>query len=173
MIDLGKKIAVVGVSASGKSTFARKLAQKLELPLTLMDSIMWQADWNYIGDEETVCELDFLSLNPEWIIEGYISTEARTFVLDRADSIIYLDYSPFVSSRRYIKRWWKHRREPRPELPGCPEKFSFTFLKLVWTKEEAVSLNRYLNMVKPQTKIITLHSPREARKFLATVDLDF
>lgn len=88
MSKLGSKIVVVGVSAAGKSTFSRKLAQSLNLPLTLMDSIMWKPGWNYVGDEETVRKLDEASAQPEWIIEGYISKEARTFVFDRADSII-------------------------------------------------------------------------------------
>lgn len=68
-----------------------------------------------------------------------------------------------------MKRWWKHRKDPRPELKGSPEKFDFKFLKLVWTKGEAVSLNRYLIKVNPQSKIITLHSPKEAKKFLEQV----
>jgi adenylate kinase family enzyme len=166
MSKLGSKIVVVGVSAAGKSTFSRKLAQVSGLPLTLMDSIMWKPGWKYVGDEETVRKLDGASSQQEWIIEGYISKQARTFVFNRADSIIYLDYSPLTSSWRYIKRYWKHRKDPRPELKGSPEKFDFKFLKLIWTKGEAISLNRYLKEVNPQTKIIILHSPKEAKKFL-------
>lgn len=166
MINLGKKIVVVGVSASGKSVLTRKLAEITKLPIIFMDSIMWNPGWNYIGDEETVKRLDEVSSKPEWIIEGYISKAARTFVFDRADSIIYLDYSPLVSSWRYIKRWFKHRNNPRPELEGSPEKFDFKFLKLVWTKGEAISLNKYLEGVQNKSKIFTLKSPRETKKFL-------
>ena len=161
-----KKIVVVGVSASGKSIFSRKLAAKTKLPLTLIDSIMWNPGWNYIGDEETAKRLDQVSIGTEWIIEGYIVKEARPFVFDRADTIIYLDYSPFVSSLRYIQRWWKHRKDPRPELPGSPEKFSFKFLKLVWTKGETVSLNKFLSDNKYEGKIIKFRSPRQASNFL-------
>jgi adenylate kinase family enzyme len=169
MRKLGNKIVVVGVSASGKSTFSRNLASKLNLPLKLMDSFMWKPGWDYVGDEETVRILDEISAQSEWIIEGYISKQARSFVFDRADTIIYLDYSPLVSAWRYIMRWWKHRKNARPELEGSPEKFDFKFLKLVWTKGEAISLNRYLKEVIPQDKIITLHSPRKAKKFLESV----
>src|SRR5690606_34839433 len=120
-------------------------------------------------DEETVRKLDEVSLSSEWIIEGYISKEARTFIFDRAGSIIYLDYSPLTSSWRYVKRWWKHRTNPRPELEGSPEKFSFKFLKLVWTKGEAISLNKYLKVVEPQSKVIVLQSPRQANQFLKSL----
>lgn len=167
MREFGTKIVVVGVSAAGKSTFSRRLAEKLQLPLILMDAIMWKPGWEYIGDEDVVRKLDLFSQQDKWIIEGYVSSDARTFLFDRADTIIYLDYSPLVCAWRYIKRWWKHRRTPRPELEGSPEKFSFKFLKLVWTKGEAISLDKYLETVVPQSKIITLRSPQEAEKFLA------
>jgi adenylate kinase family enzyme len=166
MTNLGNKIVVVGVSASGKSTFTKKLALKTNLPATFMDAIMWKPGWVYIGDEETIKKLDEVSLTDKWIIEGYISKNARTFLFGRADSIIYLDYSPWVSSWRYIKRWWKHRKNARPELEGSPEKFSFKFLKLVWTKGEAISLNKFLNTDENQNKIIKLSSPKETKAFL-------
>jgi adenylate kinase family enzyme len=167
MKSLGKKIVVVGVSASGKSSFARELGAKTNLPVVFMDSIMWKPGWNYIGDEEVIKRLDEESLKSEWIIEGYIEKGARPFVFERADTVIYLDYAPIVSSWRYIKRWWKHRKNPRPELEGSPEKFSFKFLKLVWTKGETWSLDKFLAQIPDQSKIIKLHSPQEANSFLA------
>ncbi len=166
MMKLGTKILVVGVSASGKSTFTKKLAQKTNLPAVFMDAIMWKPGWNYIGDEATAEKIKEIASTENWIIEGYITKQMRALVLERADTIIYLDYSPFVCVWRYVRRWWRHRKNPRPELPGSPEKFSFKFLKLVWTKGEAISLNKFLAEVKDQAKIVKLKSPREAGKFL-------
>lgn len=168
-VNLGKKIVVVGVSAAGKSLFARRLADKLNLPVFLMDAIMWKPGWQYIGDEETVKRLQEVSAGAEWIIEGYISKNARTFIFDRADTIIYLDYSPIVASWRYLKRWWKHHSDPRPELEGSPDTFSFKFLKLVWTKGEAISLNKFLVCVEDQNKIIRITSLKETEAFLKGV----
>jgi adenylate kinase family enzyme len=166
MKNLGNKILIVGVSASGKSIFARKIFDKTGLPVFFMDAMMWKAGWNYVGDEETAKKLEEASREKKWIIEGYITKEARNFVFERADTIIYLDYSPVVCVWRYIKRWWKHRKYPRPELEGSPDKFSFKFLKLVWTKGEAISLNKFLSQVKDQNKIIKLKSPMDAENFL-------
>jgi adenylate kinase family enzyme len=162
-----KKVVVVGVSASGKSTFSRELSKKTDLPTIFMDEIMWNPGWEYIGDEATVSALDKESSKTEWIIEGYVTTNARTFLFERADTIIYLNYAPWIATCRYIKRWWNHRVQSRPELVGSPEKFSFKFLKLVWTKGEAISLKRFLQDVSDQSKIITLSSPKEAEEFLS------
>jgi adenylate kinase family enzyme len=166
MSALGKKIVVIGVSASGKSVFARKLAAKTGLPIVFVDTLMWKPGWNYIGDEETAKLLDNESANSQWIIEGYIVKPARPFIFERADTIMYLDYSPWVASWRYLKRWWMHRNDPRLELPGCPEKFSFKFLKLVWSKGETISLNKFLENSLHQHKVIRLHSPKAAKNFL-------
>ncbi len=60
-MNLGKKIVIVGVSATGKSTFARQLSIKTMLPSIHMDTVMWQPGWNYVGDETTCRELDRIS----------------------------------------------------------------------------------------------------------------
>ena len=166
IMNAGKRIVIVGISASGKSTFAKQLAQKISIPVTFMDTIMWKPGWVYVGDAEVVKKLEVLCGDPAWIIEGYIPKAARTFVFEKADTIVYLDYAPMVASWRYIKRWWQHRRHSRPELEGSPEKFSFKFLRLVWNKGEAVSLNKFLSEVKDQKKIVTLCSLRETQRFL-------
>lgn len=166
MNNLGKKIVIVGVSASGKSTFARKLAEKLKLPLFLMDSIMWNPGWQYIGDTETVKKLEEIGAGDKWIIEGYISKEARTFIFTRADTIIYLDYPPIVAVIRYFKRWLKHRKDPRPELEGSPEKFDWKFMKLVWTKGEVISLDRFLAKIEDHGKLIKLTSIKQTKDLL-------
>ncbi len=166
-MHLGTKIVIVGVSASGKSTFARELSERTGLPVTHMDAIMWRPGWNYVGDDATVHELDRASSGESWIIEGYISKGARQFVFDRADTIIYLDYPPHVAAWRYVIRWYRHRHTPRPELNGSPETFSFSFLKLVWTKGETRSLNAVLAEPVYQKKILRFTSPRATREFLA------
>jgi len=169
MNNLGEKIVIVGVSASGKSTFSRKLTEKINLPVIFMDSIMWNPGWQYIGDEETVKKLDEASARDKWIIEGYISTEARTFIFDRADTIVYLNYPPIIATWRYIKRCWRHRKEARPELKGNPDEFDFKFLKRIWRKEEAISLNKFLAQIQDQDKIITLTSTKKTQDFLRKI----
>lgn len=161
-----RKIVVVGVSASGKSTFARRLAIKTNLPLAHMDAVMWKPGWNYIGDEEVLKKLEEISSGDDWIIEGFINKNALNTVLGKADQIIYLDYSPHISAWRYIKRWIKHRKKPRPELEGSPEKFSFEFLRRVWERKEVYWLNRFIGTMANKEKILYFRSPKQASQYL-------
>jgi adenylate kinase family enzyme len=164
--SIGGKIVVLGVSASGKSTFARKLGVKTGLPVTYIDSLMWKPGWQYIGDEETVRLIKEASERESWIIEGYIEKEARVNLFNNADTILYLDYPGWLSAWRYIKRWWQHRKKPRPELPGCPEKFSFEFLLRVYKKKEVYRLEKLFKEHDWNSKIIRFKSPKEAERFL-------
>ena len=167
--QLGKKIVIVGISASGKSAFGQRLSESLGLPVTFMDKVMWRPGWQYVGDEETATVLDEITQGEVWLIEGYVVGVARPMVFQRADTVIYLDYPRHISLWRYLKRVWKHRQNPRPELPGSPESFSPKFLWRVWTKGEAISLEKHLNEMENPNKLITLKSPKETKKFLSQV----
>ena len=169
MSNLGTKIVVLGVSASGKSTFARSLATKIQLPLIHIDEIMWNPGWQYIGDEETVRRIEEVSEQDGWIIEGYIEKGARVELFNKADTLLYLDYPAWLPALRYIKRWWQHRKDSRPELPGCPETFSFEFLKRVYLKKEVYRLEQLFKDGNYDEKIIHLKSPNETASFLKSL----
>lgn len=165
----GNKIVVLGVSASGKSTFARKLSERLTLPLIHIDELMWKPGWKYVGDEEIVRLIKEASEKESWIIEGYIEKNARVGLFNKSDSLIYLDYPAWLPAFRYIKRWLKHRKNPRLELPGCPEKFSLEFLIRVYKKKEVYRLERLFKEVDFSAKIIRLKSPKETEDFLQSL----
>ena len=65
-----QKILIIGGNGSGKTTFAKKLAQKTRLPLVHLDKLYWKDNWQHVTQEE----FDSLLL-PElekdnWIIDG-------------------------------------------------------------------------------------------------------
>ncbi len=47
-----KKILVIGNSGSGKTTFAKELAEKTGLPLVHLDKIFWCGEWAHISRDE-------------------------------------------------------------------------------------------------------------------------
>lgn len=130
---------------------------------------MWKPGWHYIGDEETVRHIQDMSEKEKWIIEGYIDKNAQAELFNKADTLLYLDYPAWLPALRYIKRWWQHRKDPRPELPGCPEKFSFDFLKRIYLRKEVYRLEKLFKEVDYSSKIIRLKSPKETQSFLQSL----
>jgi len=67
----------------------------------------------------------------KWIIDGTYHATLRTR-LEKADLVIWLDYSTYAQLKGVIKRWFKNRGKEKPEIPGCKEQLTFEFLLLVY-----------------------------------------
>ncbi|MCM1286636.1 MAG: hypothetical protein NC227_10830 [Bacteroides sp.] len=65
-----KKIAVIGCSGAGKSTFSRKLAEFTSLPLYYLDMIYWRKDCTHVDREEFIRRQQKIMKNDSWIIDG-------------------------------------------------------------------------------------------------------
>ena len=131
-VGLGKKIMIVGSSGSGKSTLARQLGEMLRLPVIHIDKEMWKSGWVKTPQEEWREKHDKLVSAPEWVVDGNNpgNMEKR---LEKADTVIFLDFNRFVCLRSAFKRRLTYIGKSRPDVPeGCPETFSFELIKYVW-----------------------------------------
>lgn len=100
-----KRIMVIGVSPGvGKSTFAKQLDNKLDLPVYHLDTYYWQPGW-VETDKETFADAQHkIVQGDEWIIDGnYSATVAIRG--KKADTIIYLERPLYVCLYRVLKRW--------------------------------------------------------------------
>ena len=68
--SIGNRIIVLGCPGSGKSTFARALAARTELPLIHLDSVWWRADGSHISRDEFDRALSELLAGEKWIMDG-------------------------------------------------------------------------------------------------------
>ena len=110
--SIGNRIIVLGCPGSGKSTFARALAARTELPLIHLDSVWWRADGSHISRDEFDRALAELLAGEKWIIDGDYS---RTYEvrLRAADTVIFLDYPEDVCMAGIVGRVG----EERPDMP--------------------------------------------------------
>ena len=47
-----ERILIIGCSGSGKTTLARKLGEKLKLPVVHLDRLWWTGNWENVTREE-------------------------------------------------------------------------------------------------------------------------
>lgn len=85
-----KKIIVIGCPGSGKTTFAEKLRDKMDIPLFYLDAIWHKPDRTHISREEFDVRLDEILKLESWIIDGnYSRTVERR--IEACDTVFLFD----------------------------------------------------------------------------------
>lgn len=160
------RIAVVGISGSGKSTFARELATRTGLPLLHGDQLEWLANWVVRPDDEITMLHESWLATPRWIIEGWIDL-MRVQRLNAAELVIDLDFPGRLCARRVLARML--RGERRAEMPdGCVDRFSWRMLGWVVRRAERPSIDCALKAATLR-RYVRLKSPREASDWLEQI----
>jgi adenylate kinase family enzyme len=167
-----KRIMVIGISAGvGKSTFARELGKRLDLPVYHMDSLYWKAGWIESEPEEFAARQREIVKKDKWIIEGNYN---NTFSIraEQADTIIYLELPLYVCLYRVIKRWLTNLGKTRPDMPqGCTEKMEWSFIKFILTTyyPRKRKMVERLQAHSQNRTIITLRNKRDISSYLKSL----
>ena len=86
-----RRVLVIGISGAGKSTFARRLAERTGLPLIHLDREFWQPGWKITPEPEWRIKVAALVARDAWIIDGGYSA-SLDLRLPRADTVFWFDY---------------------------------------------------------------------------------
>ncbi|MFC7843794.1 adenylate kinase [Streptomyces sp. NPDC057382] len=98
-----ERILVVGVTGVGKSTLAHILSSRLGLPYHEMDALYFNGpDW--ATNNKLTEDVSRLTAEPHWIIDSLGCPEVRDLLWDRADTVMWLDYSKRVIMPRVLRR---------------------------------------------------------------------
>ncbi|MGI0494446.1 AAA family ATPase [Alkalinema pantanalense CENA528] len=122
-----QRIAIVGTTGSGKTTLARRVAELLDLVHVELDGLQWEPHWTP-AEEATFRDRITQALSGDcWVVDGNYS-RVRDLIWQRADTIVFLDYSFWVVFWRLLGRTWR-RSFYREELwNGNRENFQLSFL---------------------------------------------
>jgi adenylate kinase family enzyme len=104
-----KRIVVVGVTSSGKSTLAENLARRFELRFVELDALHWEPHWQAAPLDLFRARVQNALQAERWIVAGNYHV-VRDLVWPKAQAVIWLDYPlPTVLwqlTRRSLRRWW-------------------------------------------------------------------
>ena len=160
------RISIVGGSGSGKRTLCNILSKELGLPAIHLDAINYEPNWVEIDKTERDNMILSKAQDDKWVIDGnYNKTLKERF--DKADLIIWLDYSTLKQLHGILKRYFTTRNSERPEIPGCKERLEPEFIKYVLTynkKKRPVILD-YLKDV-PKEKVLIFKHQKDLNAWL-------
>lgn len=162
-----ERIAIVGCGGSGKSMLARQLAATLDLPVTHLDAIYYDQDWNPLPQEEFAARQEKLVAEPQWIIEGnYAST--LPIRLAAADTVIFLDLPAFTCMWGILQRRWRYRGDQHRDV-GVYDRVRWTFIVYIcrYRRDMAPRVRTMINQHATAARVINLTSRRQARSLLA------
>lgn len=153
-----KKILIIGLPGSGKSTFAHSIAKKIKLPVYHLDKYLYTSGWVEKDWNSILTIQKKIVSQSEWIIDGnnIHSLELR---YNTAHLVVYLKYSRLVCIYRVIKRIFCKNHEIDDRAEGCSELFKWWLIKYIW-QFKSLTQSHIDSMIKryPNVKVITITS---------------
>ncbi|MFF1451185.1 adenylate kinase [Streptomyces sp. NPDC058274] len=168
-----KRVLVVGISGAGKSTLARRLAEQLAVPYHEMDSLYFTGPGWAVNDE-FVAEIGRITEGPGWIFDSLGYPEVRDLLWERADTVVWLDYSRRVIMPRILRRSLRRTLSRERVFGGNRETVSDWFRRdhpawWAWTQHAARRAEIGRRADDPRfapLEVIRFHRPAEAGRWL-------
>lgn len=169
------RISVIGTSGSGKTTFAGRLAGGLGVPHVELDSLNWEANWTPAAGDVFRSRLRQAISADRWVVDGNYGKDDCDLIWERADTIVWLDYSLPVILYRIVRRTLRRVIFSEVCCNGNRESLRIALSRdsiILWAlqtykrrRREYPPLLTALEQRGVQT--VRLHSPREADRWLA------
>ncbi|MBQ8641836.1 MAG: AAA family ATPase [Clostridia bacterium] len=162
-----ERILIIGTNGCGKTTMAKEMASRLDLPLVHLDSLYWKDNWTPSGRDEFRQALAPELTKPRWILDGnMISTFGER--LPYADTVVWLDFPAIQGALGCLKRSLQNLGRSRDDMgPNCPERvdWKFIFSVLQYNRKNTPRFRQMLAGY-PSLTVIRLTNRREVRAFL-------
>lgn len=154
-----RRVVVVGCGGAGKSVLAARLGQILDLQVTHLDAVHYDADWNALPPAEFAERQRDIVDGASWVVDGnYAAT--LPVRLARADTVIFLDLPARVCLAGIARR----RLRPRGER----HRITWTFLRYVVTYRRKMRprVDRLIEEHASHARRLRFTSRREVATFL-------
>jgi adenylate kinase family enzyme len=165
-----RKVAVIGTTGSGKTTFARRLADRLGVIHIELDALHHGPNWTEAPAEEFRESVAVALAAAGWVADGNYGGKLGDLVLERAELIVWLD-PPFHTILRRLWRRTLDRVRNRTELwAGNRETWRSAFLSrdslFLWALRTHFRRRRTLPARLARFEAVRLRSPEEADAWL-------
>ena len=100
---MARRVSIQGISGSGKTTLGRTLAGRLGVPYVETDALVHGPGWSETPDAELRALLEPVVAGAGWVIDNDYRRKIGTYVLEHADTVVWLD----LPLRICLARLWR------------------------------------------------------------------
>ncbi len=160
------RIAIIGGSGSGKTTLADILSKELNIPAIHLDAINYNPNWVEIDKNKRDKIILSKANEDKWIIDGNYNKTLKER-LQKADLIIWLDYSTLAHIKGICKRISKNYGKEKADIPGCKERINLKFIKYVisYNKKKRPEIMDLLKDISNE-KLIVFNKQKDLNNWL-------
>jgi adenylate kinase family enzyme len=172
-----KRVVIVGVTGSGKTTLARNISNMLGIPHFELDAIHWLENWEPLPVDEFQNQVKRLLAKNTWVVDGNYG-KVRDIIWGNADTVIWLDYSfPrifYQLFQRTLRRvflheelWNKNKEHFRSQFLSSDSLFIWaikTYPKRKKLYPELFSKAKFSHL-----NIVRLKSPNQTKQWLSSL----
>jgi adenylate kinase family enzyme len=169
-----RRVAVVGTSCSGKTTFAAVLASQLQVPHIELDALHWRPGWVPAPREAFRQEVAAATAADRWVSDGNYGV-VRDLVWGRATAVIWLDYpfatvlwrSLYRTARRVLlrERLYSGNRETFRKALLSRDSILW-WVVTTWGRRRREYPELFEQAAFAHLAVVTLSNPRQADGFL-------
>ena len=169
-----RRVAIIAsASGNGKTTLGRAVAARLGVRFVELDALVHGPNWTETPDDELKATLAPILEEDGWVIDGNYTSKIGTFVIDKADTVVWLDLPTRVWLPRLVRRTWRRARGREELWNGNSESWRDT----VWGRESlfgyALTQQRRRRREFPRRfadrPVTRLRSRRDVHDWLANV----
>lgn len=161
------KIMIIGCPGSGKSTFARKLSEIINIPIYHLDMIWNKPDKTTISREEFDKKLVEIFEKEKWIMDGnYQRTLGKR--LKECDTVFLLDYPTEVCLSGANMRIGQKRED----MPWVEENLDEEFKQKIlnFSQNKLPEIYELLSKYKESKNIIIFKTREESEDYLKKLE---
>jgi adenylate kinase family enzyme len=168
-----RRVNVKGTSGSGKSTFARELAERLGVTYVELDALHHGPNWAEPTVEEFQARVrEAMDASPDgWVIDGNYEAKLGDSLIGAADTIVWLDLPLPLKLRRVARRTRERIRDDVELWNGNKE----TWRNALWGRESLFAWmirghfrqrRAWPRLYGNDPRFVRLRSVAEARRWL-------
>lgn len=137
------RLVVIGPSGSGKTRLCARLAELLHVRHVEIDALWHGPNWESCGPEELHRRVSAATEGDGWISDGTYRSIIGDLVLERAETVAWLDLPVGLVMWRLVRRSWVRKRD-RVELwhGNLEERWLNQIRWLVWPAFKRAFVNR-------------------------------